>query len=243
MHFLNGWLHNNADQRLRKIAGLDDKEKFTVNRMYQLWQKMLSSVGNDLPSAPIEEFRRMMERELMAKIANDNFPDITRNEKLAYYKQLSSIMSRGNKISTPDPQLVKDVQSRIEKEREFHLQKYKVRFENLSISLQQKVLKLLSRNNIFTRSRLGLLVHGIRKHFLALKNEKVKENFIDDITKVHQKRIEETLVEKPRKALYLRWTASHPKAISKKTAGRRLFLPEVTSDDKELNKRSPQCNN
>lgn len=225
IHFLGGWLNNAVSPHFNgKIAALDKNEKITVKRMHQIWQQMLLHVDNKIGSTYIESFRRIMEKDVIEQLAHEN-SSIPTGQKLAYYKQLLSVISKGNQLSAPDPQLVKKVQLNVDQQRMFHLQSFKSRFAEFSISLQQKTLKLLSRPRLNSRSYLSLWAQRIRNHFSALKNDKIKQSFIDDITSIHQKKLEDILVQRQRKALYMRWTGAAPKP-KQIMAGRRLFLPE-----------------
>ncbi|MBI2792015.1 MAG: hypothetical protein HYX61_08655 [Gammaproteobacteria bacterium] len=246
MHFLAGWLNNTVNSRLNpNIAALDENEKPIVKRMHQIWRQMLLNIGDNMPSTPISDFRRMMEKDVIAQLAHENLTtSIPTREKLAYYRQLLSIISKGNQVTAPDPQLVKTVRSKVDQQRVLYLQSFKSRFTEFSISLQQKALKLLSRPRLNSRSFFSLWVQKIRNQFSALKNDNAKESFIDDLTSIHQKKLVDILVERQRKALYMRWTASVPKAKPKpkQIVGRCLFLPaepviDLTKDASECGKR------
>jgi hypothetical protein len=228
VHFLAGWLNNTVKPQLNKIiAALNDNEKPIVKRMHKIWQHLLSHINEKRHYTATSILRIDLENEIYASLANKNLRELPAKDKLNYYKQLLALVSKGNKVTSPNPELVKNVKLRIDEQRMLRLQSFKVKFAELTITLQQKILKLLSRQSLQPRSRLGLWVYRLRNHLLALRNGIAKEMFIDEITTLHRKKLVERFVEKPRKDLYMRWTTSQPKETSKQYIGRRLFLPDV----------------
>ncbi len=223
--FFGKWLNPNVVVLNEVQSQAISNEQAQINQLLRSWQKVVKRV--DLSS----EVRRLQEFRLkLDKIVSSQLKYRENADKLASASAVKLVISRagcyqgGKPLTTPDPQLTKEINQFIDNLQNQRLSPYKKRFTRLKLSAQAKVIQIL--NSTVSSVTVGnSWVHRLKAQLAKMNSEHYKANFIDDLFKAHQQKFEERHIERPRKELFIRFglQPTQMRELSRKAPARELF--------------------
>ncbi|MBN9289149.1 MAG: hypothetical protein BGO43_01570 [Gammaproteobacteria bacterium 39-13] len=216
LHFFAQWVKLKNTGLERKI--LPENEQSKVERLITHWKTLSHDVALQTFGTECVNFRLSLEKKIINDFENG------KENSLVLLRVLKALVSKGNTVTAPDPQLIKIVEKLLEKKRIEKLENFKEIFKVLSLPKQGKILDLLASKTLQAKNIFRKCIKVVRIQLQAITSPQVKLQFINDLVGLHQAKLEKEYIEKPRKQLLSQWAkTAETKSPHKVGSAKTLF--------------------
>ncbi len=212
-----------------------------LQHMLDAWTQLTKDVNSNqlnYHASKIQDFRTYIQNSLFMSLEDS----VDNKSKLSHALLALTVVSRsgfylaGKSVTTPDPQLVRNVQKIIQAQREDKLKAFKNKFLTLPLKFKRAALKLLSYQRFPQYNQLATWVKKAADHLSRLENAKFQAKFVENLFESYQSDVNRTHIDGLQKSLFNRWGANKGQTKLPKFVAKKLFINPIDDNPGKLSR-------